>query len=232
MNDPFEHGDRPLVPFAQTRWSLISGSRDPERAEKALSDLCEIYWYPVYAFIRRQGKSHDETEDLVQGLFQSLLERETFQKADRNRGRLRSYLCVAAKRHLISVSRYQQRLKRGGNMRFVPYDEEAADLHYNQTCCENVSPEIEFDRSWATAVIKSTFKELERYYEAKGKLKLMKAMIPFLKSDLSEGQQGPVAESRTFTDRVAQAGEDDGGPGSRTVCSPQSVLSAEQQRVS
>ena len=160
--------------FPGTRWSLVAQSREPEAANRALSELCRIYWYPVYAYIRSMGKNHHDAQDLAQGVFASLLNRDDFAKADAERGRLRTYLCVAVKRFVISSDRKGGRLKRGGQMNEISLDADEADGFYRLEPCEEETPETYFDRRWATKVIETAIKRLKDEYAAKGQRGLVR----------------------------------------------------------
>src|SRR5438067_1817028 len=96
--------------FATTRWSLVlaAGEQTNAAAAQALSRLCETYWYPVYALIRRQGCSPEDGADLTQEFFTRVLEKNYFQAADRSRGRFRSFLCASV-RHFLSNERERAR---------------------------------------------------------------------------------------------------------------------------
>jgi len=88
--------------FVSTRWSIVNDARRKTTAvsRRALAELCEVYWYPLYAFIRRRGLSSEDARDMTQGFFAELLEKETLQVADRQRGRFRSFLLAAASHFL------------------------------------------------------------------------------------------------------------------------------------
>ena len=130
--------------FPGTRWSLVAQSREPEAANRALSELCNIYWFPVYAYIRSLDQRHHDAQDLAQAFFASLLDREDFAKADPQRGRLRTFLCVAVKRFVISAYREKNRLKRGGGVFLVSIDVDEADEQYNIEPREEETPETYF----------------------------------------------------------------------------------------
>ena len=179
--------------FPGTRWSLVAQSREPEAATRALSELCEIYWYPVYAYIRSMGKNHHDAQDLTQGVFASLIDRKHFAKADPERGRLRTFLCVAVKRFVISSDRKGGRRKRGGQVVQMSIDADQADGLYRLEPCEEETPETYFDRRWATTVIETAIARLKDEYATKGKEDLFAAMRPYLSSRSSDERQSEVA---------------------------------------
>src|SRR5712692_11257270 len=118
--------------FETTQWSLVlaAGQRGSAAAEEALARLCSLYWYPVFAFVRRQGHSADEAQDLTQGFFTRLLEKRELGQADQDRGRFRSFLLTAC-RHFISNEEDRMRaIKRGGGAAAIPIDVVEAEGRY------------------------------------------------------------------------------------------------------
>jgi RNA polymerase sigma-70 factor (ECF subfamily) len=112
------------VAFATTHWSIVlSAQGESPAAREALERLCRTYWRPLYAFLRRQGYSHEEAEDLTQGFFVVLLDRRGFDALRKERGRLRSFLLVSLKHFLADQHRRALRIKRGRGQRPIPLDE-------------------------------------------------------------------------------------------------------------
>lgn len=181
--------------FPTTRWSLIVQTREPEAASKALAELCQIYWKPVYGYVRLLGKDHHSAEDLTQSFFQSFLRRGDFAKADAKIGSLRKFLTVAVKRYVITSDRRAHRLKRGGNATHVPLDTTDADEFYRSELQTNETPETIFARKWATAVIAEVMRNLKAAYAAKRKAELLTAMLPFLHGENETEMQKDVAAS-------------------------------------
>src|SRR5438874_12521201 len=110
--------------FRTTHWSLVlaAGHPDSPEAAGALAQLCGIYWYPIYAFVRRRGYDADDAQDLTQEFFVRLLAKNYLRTADRQRGRFRSFLMGALKHFLDNEWDKSQTLKRGGKVAFVPLD--------------------------------------------------------------------------------------------------------------
>jgi len=179
--------------FPPTRWSLVAGSRNAESAGKALSELCHIYWFPVYAYFRSMDRDHHDSQDLAQGFFARILERGDFAKADPDRGRLRTFLCVAARRYVISSDRRERCSKRGGNAVTVSLDSGKAELLYRNTPCHQGTPETCFDRHWATAVLEEATGRLASEYRARSKGELFAALYPYLGRHARNGDQGETA---------------------------------------
>lgn len=180
--------------FSKTRWSLVAQAREPGQAQRALSELCQIYWYPVYAYIRSLGKSHHDAQDLAQGVFAYLLERGDFAKADADRGRLRTYLCVAVKRYVFRADRDRNRIKRGGAHLTLSLDAGEGERKFEREPCEHESPETYFDRNWATALIETALANLEGKYRSKGKAELFAELRPYISINASSDSQGDAAE--------------------------------------
>jgi len=157
--------------FPQTRWTRVQAlhSSDPDAAHRALSELCEIYWLPVYSFFRRKGKSGDDAKDLVQGLFERLITREGFAKAKKESGRLRNYLLTAAKNHLISTVRHESREKRGGGAFTFSLDARDAEGFHVREAFEDLTPEKIYDRQWAVVTLDKVRGALAEEYGERGR---------------------------------------------------------------
>src|SRR5262245_10502995 len=112
------------MPFATTHWSLIltAGRQSSPDVERALAELCQTYWYPLYAFARRKGFQPSDAQDLTQGFFVQLLEGEFLQRADPSRGRFRTFLLTAFQRFLVNQNERGAALKRGGGQSIVSLD--------------------------------------------------------------------------------------------------------------
>jgi len=174
--------------FATTRWSLIlsAGEASDERAEEALAHLCEIYWHPVYAVIRRQGYGADDALDLTQEFFARVIEKNYFGAADPSRGRFRGFLSTSV-RHFLSNERDRAHAaKRGGHRHPVSLDVQTAEGWYQLEARDELTPEKLFDRSWTLVVMDRALSDLERHYRSNGKQDLYDALKGFLTGD-SEG---------------------------------------------
>lgn len=134
-------------------------SLDPS-ASQALAELCERYWYPVYAFLRRRGQSVDDAQDLAQSFFVHLLERRTVKAADPGRGRFRSFLLTALKFHVADQRAWQSAKKRGGGVTPASLDFEMAEEKYQLEGDPEETPDRLFDRRWALEVLETTYRQL------------------------------------------------------------------------
>jgi RNA polymerase sigma-70 factor (ECF subfamily) len=138
----------PVSHFQPTRWTLIAEANGPDRstARAALEKLCATYWYPLYAYTRRRGHAPEDAEDLVQGFFLRLIERDYFAAASKERGRLRSFLIHQLECHLADESRRRTAAKRGGGQPLVSIDISQAELLYAAELCTEETPESLYHR--------------------------------------------------------------------------------------
>jgi RNA polymerase sigma-70 factor (ECF subfamily) len=175
-------------PPGTTSWTLVvaaGGAGSPE-ADDALARLCGIYWYPVYAFIRRQGNDSDAARDLTQEFFARLIEKQYLREVRRERGRFRSFLIVAV-RHFLSNERDRARAsKRGGGRPLLPLDVETAEGRYRREAVDAITPEVLFDRQWAIALLGQVLDRLRAEMEAAGKQEQFARLKPMLTGEADE----------------------------------------------
>jgi RNA polymerase sigma-70 factor (ECF subfamily) len=163
--------------FDTTRWSVVLRARgDPADARRALETLCRTYRSPVLAFVRSRGYGADAAEDLTQAFFARFLERAWHSAADAERGRFRSFLLTTLKRFLIDAGAEASALKRGGGFRFESFEDEFACGEAG----EGDTPEREYERAWACAVLDAAFSKLRAEAEQAGKLELFEHLSEFL----------------------------------------------------
>ncbi|HUF63240.1 MAG TPA: sigma-70 family RNA polymerase sigma factor [Verrucomicrobiales bacterium] len=185
---------RPARNFPNTRWSLVLRAReDHESASGALASLCEDYWYPLYAFVRRDGWSPEDAEDLTQDFFQAVLEKDVFGHADQERGRLRNYLLAALKHFLLNARRRERTIKRGGGTRPLPLDHAWAEERLAAEPVDPSDPEILYDRLWARRMLERTLADLRTSYDSLGSAKQFEVLRPFLGGTEPDGSYGRAA---------------------------------------
>ena len=176
---PTNHESSDAAGFAATRWTLVlsaaRGSQTP-RAATAMAELCRIYWYPLYAFIRRRGHAAPEAEDLTQGFFARLLEKNFLAAADREKGRFRTFLLMAVKRFLANEYDRAQTQKRGGGQRIVSLEGVEPETRYCLEPADTMTPERFFEQQWALALLDQVLTRLEAEMTAAGKAALFEAM--------------------------------------------------------
>lgn len=182
--------------FPVTSWSLISraSGSDPGEREKALEEICRLYWPPIFAYIRTQGHKTHDAEDLTQAFFEEILGKDQIAKADKSRGRLRSYLLGALKHFLADEHRKESRMKRGGKQAAVAMDpttrkEVAEWIEANA----NTSPDRLFDRLWAMRLMDTALNEVRERYRAKGQEALFELLNPWSRQAVSSQDLGEVA---------------------------------------
>ena len=171
--------------FPVTQWTVVlaaGGTPSPESAA-ALEWLCQAYWYPLYAFVRRSGYSPCDAEDLAQEFFARLLEHNWIACADRHKGRFRSFLLMALKRFLAKEWERAKTLKRGGQVRLVPLELDTAEARYSLEPADTRTPEQVFEKQWAVTLLASVLKRLRGEYEHAGKGEWFVALEPCLVGD-------------------------------------------------
>jgi RNA polymerase sigma factor (sigma-70 family) len=152
-----------------------------------MATLYEVYWYPLYAFARRQGAGPAEAEDLTQGFFAHLLEKEALRHVDPAKGRFRSFLLASLKNFIADARARHRAKKRGGGIAPLSLDAEAAEGRYALDPGHDLTPERIFEREWALAVIEQAMRRLRERYDRSGKRKHFDAMKIFL-----SGEKRPV----------------------------------------
>jgi len=181
--------------FDTTSWSLIlrAASNDDAEARLALALLCEHYWYPVYAYIRCQGVSPADAEDLAQGYFARFLEKGVVRDVDRDRGRFRSFL-LASVRHFLANERDRERAsKRGGGHRLVSLDAELAEERYASMPVDQLTPERQFERNWTLALLERAHERLAQEAARRGAGDRFARLRPYLAGDEPEAAYDAIA---------------------------------------
>jgi RNA polymerase sigma factor (sigma-70 family) len=157
--------------FHTTRWTLVMASaRDQSQTGRsALAALCQIYWYPLYAFARRRGHSPHDSQDLTQGFFLHLLEHRVLSGVDRLKGKFRSFLLACFQNYLSAETRRAHRLKRGGQCQFVSLDLESAENRYRYEPEYYLTAEKIFEARWALTLLDHAMTVLREEYVGRGK---------------------------------------------------------------
>jgi len=177
--------------FFSTRWSVVLAAGETEdssgKAYNALSELCRIYWPPLYFFLRRNGYSPGDAQDLTQGFFAKLIRDRTYFRADREKGRFRSFLLGALKHFVADARDREQAQKRGGGKIREPFDEATISEAENQVARnQRWQADLVYDRAWAETLLRQALARLGQECAFAGKATLFEA----LKSHLSpEGEE-------------------------------------------
>lgn len=175
--------------FVTTHWSLVLSARDRESPQSAaaLEKLCRAYWYPLYAYIRRNGQSKENAEDLTQAFFARLLEKKFLDSAQQSRGRFRSFLLVALKRFLANDWEHAHAQKRGGFQTSISLDTELAERKIQfEIAAPTDPPDREFERRWALTLLEQTMSRLRSEFERAGKTAEFDRLKVFLTADKKE----------------------------------------------
>lgn len=189
--------------FAATRWTLVlSAARCSEtpRAAAAMAELCRIYWYPLYAFIRRRGYEAHYVEDLTQEFFTRLMDKHYLSAADREAGRFRTFLLMAVKRFLANDLEAARAQKRGGGRRLVLLDGLEPEARYHLEPADTMSPERLFEQQWALTLLDQVLARLQADMTAEGKA----ALFESLKNHLTGSRD------QTYAATAAQLGMSEG----------------------
>jgi len=167
--------------FGSTRWTVVRQAADsqtsPEHALSALSELCQIYWRPVYLFLRRQGIPQHDAQDLTQSFFADLIENRAYARADEMKGRFRSFLLGTLKHFLAHARDRDRAQKRGGGVQRVHLDEAALlEAETHAASCQGWSADGVFEREWATSLLRQALDRLAQEYAVAGKDALFEAL--------------------------------------------------------
>ena len=158
--------------FAVTRWTLVLAAADDKGgtdSRRALEELIRAYWFPLYAYVRRQGSSPEQAEDLTQGFFKHLMEKGALTSVDRAKGKFRSFLLAALKNFLADERDKAMAAKRGGSRQFISLDTLEAEARYPGELADTMTPERLFEHSWAITLLNQVFLRLQEEYAQRGK---------------------------------------------------------------
>jgi len=184
---PCESGSSPKPPerFPTTEWSLVltAGYAQTAESRKALASLCERYWYPLYAYVRRSGYDVEDAQDLVQGFFAELLDKGFLRKANEDLGRFRSFLLGSLKYHILNERRRERAQKRGGGQTAVSLDFEAAEGRYRLEPADPSTPARVFEKRWALSLLDLTLGKLREEFVQEGKPEIFDRYKAFLSFD-------------------------------------------------
>jgi RNA polymerase sigma factor (sigma-70 family) len=174
---PVPESAKPRDYFATTHWTMVlhAGRSDSTAARHALAQLCQTYWYPLYAYVRRRGHSPEDAEDLTQGFFARLLELESLTGVSREKGKFRSFL-LASLNHYLSDEWDRARAQKRGQGRVISLDARQAEDRLSREPADLLTPEKLFERKWAMALLDTVVKMLQREYESAGKGPLFLAL--------------------------------------------------------
>lgn len=205
LNGLGNKAENAAVAFATTRWSLVltAQGRSPA-AHNALEELCRTYWWPLYGFVRRQGCTPEQAQDLTQGFFELLLERKDLDAVRREKGRLRSYLLTSLKNFLAKAHRRATTLKRGEGRPLVPLEElltrERADLEP----ADMLSADRIYERRWALMLLEQVLARLEEEYRVAGSGALFEQLKQLLANEPDRLSQAKIGQELGMTENAVK----------------------------
>jgi len=193
--------------FETTQWSVVlaAGGDDPSASRRALATLCETYWYPLYAYVRRRGIPEEDARDLTQGFLASLIERESFDDVRQERGRFRSFLLASLKHYLANDYARRTTLKRGGDAATLSLAMDDAEGRYRHEPAAPATPETIYERRWALTVIDGVLQQLRAEAEAAGGVAAFDRLKACLLGDAPSGGYAAVAEDLGTTEGAVKA---------------------------
>ncbi len=202
--------------FQTTHWTVVLRARETESAEsarEALSGFCEAYWPPLYSFLRHRGHSSADAQDLVQGFFAHLLEQNTLTRADRQKGRLRTFLLGSLQNFLFNEYDRTRALKRGGGRQIVSIEEHLPEAEAAMLATAHLSDAACYDLVWASNIVARAWQSLENTFVAEGKAEWLEELRPFVaggsvtppNQEEAAARLGvPIATLRTWLSRLRQ----------------------------
>ena len=210
--DSTQHGavpqHRPAGHFATTHWSVVlaAGRSDRAAAAAALERLCQEYWFPVYSFVRRRGHDAHQAEDLTQGFFARLLEKNWLEAADPNRGRFRTFLLTAVTRFLANEHDRDQALKRGGGQRVLSCDAQDAEGRYQLEPATTATPERLFEQQWAHQILAVVLDKLRDEFDGGGRAGRFETLKGFLIGDSEPLSYADAAAKLALSESAVKSG--------------------------
>ena len=191
----------PVGCFHTTHWTevLAAGAENAPEAGEALARLCQTYWLPVYAFVRKRGHSPDRAKDLTQGFFGTFLEKNSVAKAVRERGRFRSFLMTSVENYLRNAHEREHAQKRGGGRPLVSLDDLNAEGRYLAEAADELDPAREFELRWALTILQRVMHRLREEYMEGGRGDLFDALQAHLWGDAESVPYPQMAERFRLT---------------------------------
>ena len=180
-----------LDEFKTTHWNLVVSSRqsDVELRQQSLAELCEAYWYPLFAYLRRKGHAPEQAADYVQGFFLQLIDKSFLDSVEPEKGRFRWFLMSAIGRYVANEHKKQAAIKRGGGQKLISLDVDDAEQRYQLEPSEGWTAEKLYDRRWALSLLQQALAELEQRQSKKNKRELYLALQSTLSGVAMTGDQ-------------------------------------------
>ena len=183
----------------------MAGKKDSPEADRALATLCEMYWYPLYAFVRRQGYSSHDAQDLTQGFFARLLQRDDLKGLDPRKGKFRAFLLASLKHFIANEWDRTQTQKRGGGQTIIHLDAKTAEERYALEPVDEMTPERLYERRWADTILQQVFTRLRLESDAAGKSQRFDELRPFLMDEPSADSYAEAANRLGMTESAVKS---------------------------
>ncbi len=185
-----------------TQWSAILAIKDLSNpnAQKALANLCKKYWTPLYIYVRKKGYSLEDAQDLVQGFFADLIDKEYLKKVDKEKGKFRSFLLTAMNHYLINEWDKTRAQKRGGDKKLLSLDFEEAEVNYKNQPSDELSPDKIYERQWAINLLNRVFNNLKKEFDEDGKQNIFENIKNYLTYDDSDYSYMEIAQRVGMTE--------------------------------
>ena len=184
--------------FHTTHWTVILQAGKAEAddaARKALATFSETYWPPLYTFVRRRGYSPADAQDMVQGFFAHLLEKNTLSRADQEKGKLRTFLLGALQNYMLKQRERMSAIKRGGGQQIVSFDDQLIDAEAAMHATMHLSEVSSYDAAWASSIVARAWKNVRERFVDEGKGNWFDALKPFVAGGAAQPpDQQQVAE--------------------------------------
>ncbi len=188
--------------FTDTCWNVVraAGRRDSPQSDAALAQLCRLYWYPLYVFVRRSGHGPEDAQDLTQEFFARLMEKSYLEAANPEKGKFRSFLLVALKRFLANEWDRAHRNKRGGGRQVLSLSEGDTEFRYRTEPADPMTPEKAYERRWAMTVLDEVLVRLEAELVAAGKRRTFEELKQFLLDEETDSSYAEIAARLKMTE--------------------------------
>lgn len=203
QSDESTHQSSPRQ-FATTQWSAVKAAAHPVQGAAAMTRLFQSYWNPLYGFLRREGRSREEAEDLLQEFFLRLQSGSLFTSADPGRGRFRSLLLMSLRNLETDFFRAARCQKRGAGAEMVPLDAEVAESAWNSPADTGLTPEAAYDRAWARTLLQRAEQRLRETCDKEGKMGLFNELMPYVTGGKPTGEFPAAAERLGMNEKTAR----------------------------
>jgi RNA polymerase sigma-70 factor (ECF subfamily) len=193
------------VAFTTTQWTVVLNAQgESPSAQQALERLCRTYWWPLYGFVRREGYSPEEAQDLTQGFFAMLLERKDFDAVRQEKGRLRSYLLASLKNFLAKAHRRATTIKRGEGRPLVPLEDLLLRERADREPADTLSADRIYERRWALTLLEQVLARLAEEYQVAGNSVLFEQLKQILSGERDRPSQAKIAQGLNMKENAVK----------------------------